>query len=1540
MKTDKTSSGKTRILSPNFFPVVGVGASAGGLDAFKKLLKAIPEDSGMAFVLVQHLDPNHESLLTDLLQKVTSIPVLEISDDIKVESNHIYIIPSNKMLIANDGVLELSPRASKIKRERNLPIDLFFTSLAEVHQSHAIGIVLSGTASDGTAGLKAIKDHGGITFAQDEESAAFREMPVSAVQAGVVDFILPPDQMPQKILEVNRNMHRGDDNQSNGRVEDEEVLKQILLQLRIRKGTDFSYYKQTTIRRRILRRVALNKSESSGAYLRFLRESKAEQDILYQDLLIPVTGFFRDPKSFEYLCEKVIPQVIKDKPAGEPIRVWVTACSTGEEAYSMAMCFYECMGKSQRKVQIFATDISEPAIAKARAGIYAKSEVTGVNASRLNEFFTPGNGDYLVNKSLRDMCVFAEHNFLKDPPFGKMDLVSCRNVLIYMEPYLQKKALTTFHYALNSKGLLFLGRTETANSVHELFSVLRKNEKLYTRNDVPVRYSHTASPKSKSALPMYPDNRKAEVLLNDFQRAGDEIMLSHYTPAGVVVNEAMEIVHFRGSTARYLEQLPGKPSHNLIKMARHGLGFELRSLLHKAKKEHTKVSKENIAFKIDGNNSAVTIEVIPLSDTIELHYLVLFHDSQSAARMLAASDKKNSGKNKGKLASDNKSKIDDRDVRIKQLEQELAQTLADMRSITDDQEATNEELQSDNEELSSTSEELQSLNEELETSKEELQSSNEELMVVNQEMTNLNEQLKAARDYSETIVGTTHEPLLVLDSQLKVKSANRSFYQTFQMTQRETEGKLLYNLGNKQWDIPVLRSALEKFLFEKESFFDFEVTTQSFQNMGPRTMLLNAREMSGETSDEKLILLAIEDVTEKVSVRKKIEDSNRRYHMMLMQSPFAFSIMKGKDMVIALANDLMKDIWGKGKQVEGKKLLEVLPEVHDQPFAEMLNNVYATGIPFHANEILGHVKLNGKIVERYFNVVYQPHYEVDETISGVITIAHEVTTSVLARRIIEESEHRYRMLIEEATVATALFLGPDMVIQYANDLMVTYWGKDKTILGRPLIEAMPELKDQPFLPYLYEVYNTGNPYVGVEEKTNISIDGILRTFYFNFTYKALREKDGNIYGIHEMAVDVTSQVLARKALQESESHFRLMADMMPTKISNTDTGGNIIYFNKHWLDFTGLSFDDLKNLGYQKIMHPDEVMEFEKRFRKAAETGTDLEIEMRFINKDGDYKWHLNLASPVKDENGVIKMWVGSTTEIHQQVEQKVALERAVKERTVELENANRKLVFQYQEKEKQSIELMLTNKELESFTYVTSHDLQEPLRKIQIFIDRILDGENENLSANGQTYFIKVQKAAMRMQSLIQDLLAFSRLNSKDRKFEDTELNVIVEEAKAELKETIEEHQATIEVKELCSAYIIPFQFRQLMINLLTNALKFSRPGLHPHIIIQSVNIITSKTNAENLTPGLEYCHISVKDNGIGFDPRYKDKVFELFQRLHKKEDYPGTGIGLFSVKKVVENHNGYIFATSALNEGATFDIYIPINPAMAVPHLPLPVQ
>ena len=928
---------KDKILSDNLFPVVGIGASAGGLDTFKRLLKAIPENSGMAYILVQHMDPSHESILADLLQRVTKIPVLEVTDNIKVAPDHIYIIPSNKLLTASDGVLKLSSRPPK--HLRNMPIDLFFASLAEVHQSHAIGVVLSGTGTDGTQGLKAIKDHGGITIAQELNSASYDAMPQSAIDADVVDFILAPENIPNQLLQLNEKFLSKDaDPPGSKEQSQEEGYKKILSLLRIRRGVDFTYYKQTTVRRRISRRIALSMQENISEYLNYIKENKQELDILYQDLLIPVTGFFRDPGIFKFVSEKVLPVLLKNNKGTEMIRVWVAGCSTGEEAYSILICLYEYLGEKVRanKIQLFATDISETAIAKARIGIYKKSELSGLSESRLQQFFMKTNGGFQVNKNIRDACIFAFHNYLKDPPFANMDLISCRNSLIYMEPYLQKNALTTFHYALNENGFLMLGKSETAGSVTDLFTAFDKQNKIYSRKQAGRKFLQVIAGKKEEILKKRHQGAGAiEGIKDDFQRNADELLLSKFAPPGVIVNTELDIVQFRGSTGMWLEPTPGKPSLNVIKMAREGLAFELRNALHKVKTTKLALIKENIPIQFMGRDCAVSIEVIPLLNIIEPHYLILFKD-------ISVSDGLSGEQKEEKPTGKKETKLNKQEIRIHKLQMELSQARNDMRSITEEQEASNEELQSANEELLSGSEELQSLNEELETSKEETQTSNEELIIVNQELYDRNEQLNLSRLYAESIVTTIREPLIILNRNLQVRSANKSFYTKFKTTQEETEGKAIFKLGNNQWDIPVLRKLLENLLPEKTSIIDFEVE-YDFPSIGPRIMLLNAAQILRENIEEQLILLAFEDITEKRKVDHALKLFSEELEKQVLERTYS---LKKANTELNYSNESLEQF----AYIASHDLQEPLRKI--RTFSTMLKERFNEELPLEALELI------------------------------------------------------------------------------------------------------------------------------------------------------------------------------------------------------------------------------------------------------------------------------------------------------------------------------------------------------------------------------------------------------------------------------------------------------------------------------------------------------------------------------------------------------------------------------------------------------------
>ncbi len=1014
-----------------------------------------------------------------------------------------------------------------------------------------IGVILSGSASDGTLGMKAIKQEGGLTFAQDE-SAKFNSMPKSAIAAGVVDFILSPKEIALELARISTHPYvkaRLIKSGSEDLIENSDPdLKAILNYLYKATRVDFSAYKMKTIKRRIMRRMLMHKLKGLNEYAKLVGEKSEEVDILYQDLLINVTSFFRDTNTYKYLKTTLFPKLLKEKKSGETLRIWVPACSTGEEAFSIAMMLLEIQDSkfSNIHIQIFASDLSAKSIRRARVGFYSKHELDAVSPRRIQRFFSKSEGGYRIDKAVRNICVFAPHNILLDPPFSRLDFISCRNLFIYLDTPAQKRALSTFHYALRENGYLMLGNSETISSSAHLYKEINKKFKIYSRKSTggirimpplspPSSYpeainetvNNKANTPGKTKLPR--DSRELDVAI-------DALLVSEFMPPSVVINHQLEIVQFRGATDLFLIHPAGKATFNILKMARPEIAFALRNMITKAIKTKHRGVKTGIEMKVKAEVRLVSIEVIPLKIKSEEPLLLILFMEQSIVETFLQGSK-------------NQPKHDVKDRRIKQLQDELVVAQADSLAFTQEQDAFIEELQSANEEVVSSNEELQTVNEELETSKEEMESTNEELITSNEELQTRNDLLNESYDYSSAIISTLHEPMLILDDNLRVKTATESFYKKFDVNQEETEGVLLFELGNKQWDIPKLRELLEEVVPKNSYFRDFEVI-HTFPGIGEKVLMLNARRIVQKSHGEQLILLSINDITAAVRLQQK-------------------------------------------------------------------------------------------------------------------------------------------------------------------------------------------------------------------------------------------EKE------------------------------ELTKDIMITKSYN-------------------------------------------------------------------------------------------------------LKLEAAVRQRTGELDRINSSLAEKNTELEKMI-------EELEAFAYVSSHDLQEPLRKIRTFAGLILEKEKPNLSESGKNYFRLMQNSAERMQALIKDLLAFSRISVADRKFETIDIDKLIEEVKEEFKERLEETQAVIEIKGSCKVNVIAFQFRQVLQNLISNALKFAKPGVPPHVIIECRTVKSDKVDFVKLMPKKEYNQISIIDNGIGFEAEYTDKIFKVFEKLHSKDEFAGTGIGLAIVKKIVENHHGFITAKSEPSKGTSFDIFIP---------------
>jgi two-component system, chemotaxis family, CheB/CheR fusion protein len=1496
------------------FPIVGIGASAGGLEAFTELLKHLPTDTGMGFVLVQHLDPQHESALTQLLTRVTLMPVREVTDNLRVEANHVYVIPPNTNLAIKQGVLKLQSRPPGRTPARS--IDFFFESLAQDQRNRAIGVILSGTATDGTIGLEAIKAEGGIAFAQDE-SARYDSMPRNAIAAGCVDFVFSPENIAKELARIAKHPcvagcvaedRKDVDDISDASDEaaaqpvgsdEHNAYKKILLLLRNHSGADFSLYKSATIQRRMARRMVLNKIDRLKGYANFVRGNAKELDALYSDCLISVTSFFRNPEAFEVLKRKIFPKLLQQR-GDDTFRVWVLGCSTGQEAYSIAMAFMEEMEKCprRRKLQIFATDLNDAVLERARHGLYSKTLAQDVSPERLRRFFTEEEGGYRVAKQLREMVVFARQNLISDPPFSRMDLITCRNVLIYLEPNLQKKALPTFHYALKPEGFLFLGASESVSGFTDLFEPVDKKQKIYSRKSAPTPAFHlpmkkrpvemgraAAAPRltRRRGLPLgAPEGFRAEL---SAQYEADRVTVNQFAPPGVLINDELHILQFRGPTSVYLQPPAGKASFDVFKMTREGLMLPLRAAINKARKENKIARRENVRFDHDGRIKKVNLEVVPLKNLKEPCFLVLFEDAEKTGGPgTAAGGRAASTLNTRRFAGKR-----EESRRFVELERELAETRDYLQSIQEQHEASNEELQASNEEVTSANEELQSVNEELETSKEELESANEELTTVNEEMSNRNAELsrlnadlnnlqnsarlsvilvgreltvrrfspaagkqfnllaadvglplskfrhslvsgehdssaasaldlerfarevidtvrerecevrdkdgrwfrlrvhpyltldnkidgavivfmdidalkqieramKGARDYAEATIRTARDPFIVLRTDLRVNSANEAFYKTFKILPGQTEGRLIYELGNHQWDIPKLRTMLEEILPRNSFFNDFEVA-HDFPQIGRRAMLLNARRLNLEDGAPPMILLSIEDVTERLESRAALHESEERYRTLFDLNPVAVYTIDTAG-VIQNFNRHAAELWGR----------QPAPGDTDQRFCGSFKMFRPDGS-------------------------FMPHDQcpMAEVVAGKITAARDAEVHI-------ERPDGSRVIV--------------------------------VVNIRPLKDDRGE------------------------------VIGAINCFY-----------------------DITG----RKQAEETRARLAALVEFSEDAIISKDLNGVITSWNRGAERLFG--YTEREAIGRSVIMlippdHADEESAILERIRRGEAVQHYETIRRR---KNGSLLDVSLTVSPIRNSQGKI---IGAS-KIARDVTQSKRTEKELAEILAREQAANRAK---------------------DDFLAALSHELRTPLNPVLLLAS---DSANDpDLPEQVRANFDTIRKNIELEARLIDDLLDLTRITHGKLVLNQAELDVhnILNDAISTVLNEIETKQILLKSDLRVESHKIfgdAVRLQQIFWNVLKNAVKFTHEG--GQIIVESQTL-----------PG-DKILINITDTGIGMNPDEIEHIFGAFAQ--GPHHYGGLGLGLAISRALVELHSGSICASSpGKGKGATFSIELPL--------------
>lgn len=870
---------------PPSFPIVGIGASAGGLAALEAFFANMPTeaDGGMAFVIVQHLDPGHKSILTDLVRRYTPMRVFEAEEGMRVEPDCVYIIPPNKdMALMHDTLHLLEPAAPRGLR---LPIDFFFRSLAQDRGEQSICIVLSGTGTDGTLGVRAVKEVGGMAMAQTPESTNYDGMPRSAIATGLVDYVLPPGEMPKRLITyVQQVFGRKKKGEAAPPVDVTNWIQRILVLLRSATGHDFSAYKHSTIRRRVERRMAVHQIERIEQYVQYLRQNEAELHALFRELLIGVTSFFRDPQAFQSLMENAIKPIVANCAPGSSIRVWTPACSTGEEAYSIAILLLEEMERIGRQftTQVFATDIDQVAIEKARQGLYPANIAADVSPERLGRFFTQeGKDSYRVKKAVRDMVIFAEQDVIKDPPFSKIDLISCRNLLIYMEAELQRKVVPLFHYALAPGGFLFLGNAESVGEFTNLFETLDHKWKLYKRKESPFQHGVMVE------MPVRAAGVRAEAILDEpiklrnenvnVREITERALLGEYAPTCVTVNARGDILYIYGRTGKYLELTTGEANLNILHTAREGLRLELATALRKVATVKKPVRYEGLTVKVNGGMERVNLIVKPagLGASGNDAFLVIF-EPFSSTRSAASAPKTRKSSKPDDLGSD-------KDRHIAALERELQIKEEYLKTTVEELERINEELKSANEELQSTNEELQSTNEELETSREELQSLNEELVTVNTELQQKIDGLSRANNDMNNLMAGTGVGTIFVDHQQRIQRFTPAVTRIIPLLASDIGRPLehfAFNLAHAEDLKADIQSVLDN-LIPRES----EVQTKDGQWYLMRILPYRTLENVIEGA-----VLTFFEITELKRLQESLRDAEAKFRMAFDTNPVALSI--------------------------------------------------------------------------------------------------------------------------------------------------------------------------------------------------------------------------------------------------------------------------------------------------------------------------------------------------------------------------------------------------------------------------------------------------------------------------------------------------------------------------------------------------------------------------------------------------------------------------------------------------------------------------
>ncbi len=1458
------------------FLIVGVGASAGGLEALEQFFSHVSADCGLAFVVIQHLAPQHASMLAQLLGRGTMMEVREVQDGVPAEPNHVYVIAPGTVLGIAGGSFQVKPGDG----ERHAPINAFFSALAADQREHAVGIVLSGSGTDGTVGLRAIKEHGGLTLAQTPATAKHDNMPKSAIEAGWVDHVLPPDAMPPKLLERARDVAEGRAGAapSAAAPSDEQLmgcLERIYEILQHATGHDFSHYKRGTVLRRLRRRVQLHRAASTEEYVARLAKDPQEPDLLAKDLLIGVTQFFRDPEAFDYVARHVLPRIFAAKGPGHAIRIWVAGCASGEEAYSLGMLVCERLAKVTSKplVQIFATDIDGEAIAEARQARYPAEIAQHVSPERLARFFMQEGASYRVTKEVREMCVFSEHSLIRDPPFLGLDLLSCRNVLIYLDADIQKKLVPVFHYALKRDGYLFLGASEGLAGDAELFETVDKQFRVFRRVETLTRPQVSFPLRGRVAPPAIPRPHRArppapgedQAVCSVFER----IMLQEYGTPGAVVNAQGDVICIAGQTGRYLQPPTGILSTNILDIAHASLRIDLRTALHAASRSGRKVVRDDVPVEVEGSTRRLRLTVRPLlGNTREDLFIVVLQERASQPEHAEEAGAPL------EVGAENESTME-------QLESELRTTRADLRATIEELESANEELKSSNEEMLSTNEEMQSSNEELQSSQEELKSVNEELSTVNAELSRKVDELGRANSDLLNLFGSTDIATLFLDRELRVTRATPAAKALFRLIDTDT-GRPISDLAPRFTDLDLV-AEIEEVL---RSLAPVEREVQTLD----RQAWFLLRVLPYRTV-ENVVAGAVVTLADITGV-KKAEADLRRLATVVLDSNDAITVQDFEGHILAWNRGAERMYGYSAQEALGMNIEELVPEESSAQARSFLDAI-SRGDEVASLEVKRRTK-DGRTIDVWLTTTKL----VDErgSPSAVATTERDISEPKRNLAAVEAMAEQFRRAIEEA---------PIPVIMHAEDGEVLQISRSWTELTGYTHEDMKSLDA-----WLNRAYGPGAEVV--REHVRARFRGDQREMGVEFPiptrdgqtrhWSVSASSPGTLYDgrrfIVAMAVDMTDRRRAEEALKESEQDLNRAQAVAHVGSWRLDVRRNEL----RWSDETYRMFGIAKGmpLTYETFLaavHPEDRELVDSKWQKAV-GGEAYDVVHRIVLGD-EVKWVREKAELEHDAKGQLLGGFGTV----QDVTEARRLQQALRDANDRLQEADRRK---------------------NEFLAMLSHELRNPLAPIRsslYILDRAAPGGEQARRAQAV-----IDRQVGQMTRLIDDLLDVTRITRGQFLLqpEHLDLNELVQR-------TVEDHSSMFARSKVeLEAHLAPAEIwvngdrtrlAQAIGNLLQNAVKFTPPGGRTTVSVE--------TDAEQ-----KQAVVIVRDTGRGITSQIMPRLFETFTQADTSLDRGrgGLGLGLALVKGLIEMHGGSVRAESeGLGRGAAFTLRLPLDASAA---------